>query len=239
MNKIVRLQKVLAESGVASRRKSEELIKNGRVTVNGKVVRELGTKVSPDDFIKVDKKTIKKLDLKTFLFYKPQNIITSTKDEKGRPTVNDFFDPRLHLFPVGRLDYDTSGLILMTNDGQLANIMTHPSFSIEKTYLVKVRGIINNNDLAKIRAGVRTKKSKYSSAKVKIRSIDRERKNSFIEITLTEGKNHEIKDIFSFLGYPVQRLTRIQISFLKDEGLRSGMYRELRPDEINRLKRLK
>lgn len=238
MNKDVRLQKVLSQRGVASRRKSEELIKDGRVRVNGHIVKELGTKIGFNDSIEVDNRPIKQLNQKTFLFYKPQKVITSTHDEKSRLTVADFFDPKLHLFPVGRLDYDTSGLILMTNDGELANIMTHPRFAIEKTYLVKVKGLISGNDLAKIKAGIRVRRTRYAPAKIKVRSVDRERGNSFVEITLTEGKHHEVKEIFSFLNHPVRRLTRIQIAFLKDEGMRSGMFRELREEEITRLKKL-
>ncbi|BDR58664.1 pseudouridine synthase [Xylocopilactobacillus apicola] len=236
MKQGIRLQKILAENGVASRRKSEELIKTGHVSVNGKIVKEMGIKISSKDVIEVDHRIIKKLPQRTFLFYKPQKVITSLKDEKGRPTVADYFPDRLHLFPVGRLDYDTSGLILMTNDGELANIVTHPSFAIEKTYLVKVKGLIGNNDLTRIRNGLKIRGVKYAPAKIKVRSIDRERSNSFVEISLIEGKHHEVKEIFSFLNHPVRRLTRIQIGFLKDEGMRSGMSRELREEEIKRLK---
>ncbi|BDR56544.1 pseudouridine synthase [Xylocopilactobacillus apis] len=238
MNQKIRLQKIMSESGIASRRKSEELIKNGHVKVNGHVVKEMGIQVVSSDKIEVDNRPIKKIVKRTFLFYKPQKVITSTKDEKCRLTVSDFFDPKLHLFPVGRLDYDTSGLIIMTNDGELANLLMHPKYLVEKTYLAKIKGLINSNDLSKIRTGLKIKRVRYAPARIKVKEVDRERGNSFVEITLTEGKKHEVKEIFSFLGYPVRRLTRVQISFLKDEGMRSGMYRELREDEIKKLKSL-
>lgn len=238
MAKKERLQKIMAERGVASRRKSEVLIRSGQVKVNGKVVRELGFKVIPQDLIKVNDRLIKPLEKRSYLFYKPQHVITSTKDDRERLTVNQFFDPKLHLFPVGRLDYDTSGLLIMTNDGELANLLMHPRFAVTKTYLVKIKGIISSNDLEKIRRGLKGKKVQYAPAQVKVRSVNRERGNSFLEITLTEGKNHEVKNIFAYLGYSVRRLTRIQIAFLKDEGMRSGMFRQLTQSEIVRLKRL-
>lgn len=233
-----RLQKVMASSGVASRRKSEILIKSGKVKVNGEVIQTLGFKVSPDDQIKINNHLIKPIAKKSYLFYKPQQVISSTKDEYNRTTVSQFFNPRLHLFPVGRLDYDTSGLLIMTNDGELANLLMHPRFTIPKTYLVKIKGLIKSNDLEKIRRGIRIKNTKYAPAKIKVKKVNKETGNSFVKITLTEGKNHEVKNIFSYLGYSVRRLTRIQIAFLKDEGMRSGMFRQLTDIEIKKLKNL-
>ncbi|MCT6893464.1 MAG: rRNA pseudouridine synthase [Bombilactobacillus mellifer] len=233
-----RLQKVMASSGVASRRKSEILIKSGQIKVNGEVIRTLGFKVSPDDQIKINNHLIKPIAKKSYLFYKPQKVISSTKDEYNRMTVSQFFSPRLHLFPVGRLDYDTSGLLIMTNDGELANLLMHPRFTIPKTYLVKIKGLIKSNDLEKIRQGIKIKNTKYAPAKIKVKKVNKETGNSFVKITLTEGKNHEVKNIFSYLGYSVRRLTRIQIAFLKDEGMRSGMFRQLTDIEIKKLKNL-
>ena len=196
-----RLQKYLSSCGVASRRKSEELISQGKVKVNGKVVTELGIKVTDKDEVCVDNVKVSKQEKEYYLLYKPEKIICSVHDEKGRTTVVDLIDTQEKIFPIGRLDYDTSGLLLLTNDGEITNKLTHPSKNIEKTYYVKVDGIVTYKDINELENGIVLDGIKTKKAKAKIRKIDKQNNKSYVELTITEGRNHQVKNMFASLNH--------------------------------------
>ena len=180
-----RLQKYLSECGVASRRKCEEIILNKKVKVNGKIIDELGHKVSDSDYITVNDIEVKKKEKEYYILYKPEKVICSVKDEKNRTTVIDYINTNEKIFPIGRLDYDTSGLLLLTNDGELANMLTHPSHKVEKKYLAKIDGIINLKDIYMLENGIVLDGIKTKKAKAKIQKIDKKNKKSFVELTIT------------------------------------------------------
>ncbi|KRN93441.1 pseudouridine synthase [Pediococcus stilesii] len=233
-----RLQKVMAEAGVASRRKSEKLISEGHVRVNGEVIKQLGTKVSNHDEIEVDGVPVQREKVVYFLLNKPRGVITSARDDKNRKTVMDFFpDVTERIYPVGRLDYDTSGAVLMTNDGALANGLTHPKFKFEKNYTAKVKGIVNGADLKKLENGIVIDHKKTAKAKAKLISTDDEKKTSLVQLTIHEGRNHQVKNMFMAIGHPVAKLRRDSYSFLTIDGVQSGKWRALKVNEVNRLKR--
>lgn len=235
-----RLQKVIATSGYTSRRKAEELIKSGRVTVNGEIVNTLGSKVSSSDIICIDGTTINKNLIKEYyLLNKPREVICSVEDDKGRKTVVDFIETKTRIYPVGRLDYDTTGLIILTNDGELANILMHPKHRIYKTYIAKIDGILNEDDFKKLRKGVLIDDRKLKIDNVKVRKIDKIKNSSLVEVTIHEGRNHIVRKLFEKLGYDVKKLTRSKFAFLTDEGLKSGEYRILTTKEIKLLYSLK
>jgi len=235
-----RLQKVIAQAGIASRRDAEELIKAGRVTVNNKVVTELGTKVEPKrDRIAVDNKLIKAEKYLYILLNKPKGVITALEDPQGRKTVADLVaNIPERIYPVGRLDYNTEGLLIMTNDGDLTNTLTHPSHEIAKTYLAKVQGYPPEEKLDKLRVGIKLEDGVTAPAKINIIAIDREKELTTLEIVIYEGKNREIRRMCEAIGYPVKNLKRIQIAFLTLEGLRRGQYRQLLAEEVEELKKL-
>lgn len=232
-----RLQKVMAEAGVASRRKSEELIAAGRVWVNGNAVTEQGFKVERHDRIEVDGVPIQKENLVYFLLYKPRGVITSVHDEKNRSTIMSFFpDVVQRIYPVGRLDYDTSGALLMTNDGELANKITHPKYKFEKTYTAKVKGIPSIEKIERLEKGVVIDHKKTAKAKAKILSSDTEKQTAVIQLTIHEGRNHQVKNMFQAIGHPVMKLKRESYGFLNTDGLQPGKWRTLKVSEVNRLK---
>lgn len=230
-----RLQKYLSMCGVASRRKSEELIKKGKVQVNGKIVTELGTKVSNKDIISVNGKIVMVEQKKYYLLYKPEKIVTTTKDEKDRTSVIDLVKSDVKLFPVGRLDYDTSGLILLTNDGELSNLLIHPSKDIEKEYSVKLNGIIKIGEVKELEKGINIDGVKTKKCKIKLKKVDKKNNKSYLSIILTEGKNHEVKKLFNYYGYKVIKLKRERLDFLTLDGLKKGEYRELKSKEVKEL----
>lgn len=230
-----RLQKAIANSGIASRRKAEELILNGKVTVNGKTVLELGTKVSERAKIEVNGVLISKQDKVYYVLNKPRGIITSTKDEHDRKTVVDLIDDDRRIYPVGRLDYDTTGIILLTNDGELANLLMHPRNEIDKVYVAKIQGVIIPSDLMKLKSGVVIDGVKTKKARVKLKKVDKENNTSIVEITIHEGKNHQVKKMFESVGYEVLKLKRERIAFLDLTGLKSGEYRKLTTKEVSQL----
>lgn len=235
-----RLQKVIASSGFTSRRKAEELIKNGKVSVNGSVVTELGTKVSYEDSIVVDGTLLKKETNKEYyLLNKPRGIISSVSDDKDRKTVVDLIDTNTRIYPVGRLDYDTTGLILLTNDGELTNILSHPSNNIEKTYIAKIEGILDVDDINKLKRGIVIEGKKCKPVRFKIRKKDKEKNNSLIEITIVEGRNHIVKKLFHELKHEVIKLKRETYAFLTLGDLKSGEYRQLSIKEVKKLYSLK
>lgn len=233
-----RLQKVIANSGFCSRRKAEEYIKQGKVKVNGKVVTELGTKVSPDATIEVDGFPIVKEETVYYLLHKPRGCLSSTSDDRGRRVVIDFLREKgvtQRVYPVGRLDYDTAGVLLITNDGELANLLMHPRNEIDKVYLVRCQGIITPQALNQLRKGVQLDGYKTSRAKVELLSVDRKHQSSQVRITIHEGKYHQVKDMFKAVGFPVKRLRRERFAFLDVEGLKAGEFRPLKIHEVKQL----
>ena len=235
-----RLQKVIASSGVTSRRKAEELITQDKVRVNGEVVSELGVKVSGNDVVEVNGVMINRDNAKKYyLLNKPRGVISAVSDDKGRSTVVDYINTNERIYPVGRLDYDTTGLIILTNDGELTELLTHPKNQIPKTYVAKIEGLLNKDDIDRLRAGVMIEGRKAYIKDFKIRDKNFEAKTSIVEVTITEGRNHIIKKIFESLKHPVIRLSRIKIAFLEIGNLKSGQYRELTIKEVKKLYSLK
>lgn len=235
-----RLQKVIATSGITSRRKAEELILKGEVRVNGEVVRELGTKISGSDIVEVSGVTINKDTKKVYyILNKPRGVITSVSDEHGRKTVIDFINTNQRIYPVGRLDYDTTGLVILTNDGELANMLMHPKNEIPKTYIAKIEGLLTKDDIDRLKNGIYIEGRKVNTSNFKIRDKNFEKKTSLVEITIVEGRNHIVKKIFESLRHPVIRLTRIKLAFLDISDLKSGEYRELSIKEVKKLYSLK
>ena len=231
-----RLQKVMAEAGVASRRKSEEYIVNGRVKVNGVVVTELGTKVSEDDYILVDEKPIRQERKVYILMNKPRNCVTTVSDDRNRPTVMDHLkNVSVRVYPVGRLDFDTTGALILTNDGKLTNLLTHPSSEVNKVYIATCKGIADDEDLEPLRQGITIEDVKYSPAKVEICKVNEEKQTSIIKITIHEGKNREVKKMMEFVGYDVIKLNRESFGTLSTKGLYQGQYRRLTKEEVKEL----
>ena len=230
-----RVQKVIAASGYCSRRKAEGLIKQGKVLVNGETV-TLGHKVTGNDYIEVEGNAIsEKQDKVYYLLNKPRGIITSTSDDKGRKTVVDLIDDNRRIYPVGRLDYDTTGLIIITNDGELANLLTHPKNNIDKVYIAKIEGLITKGNIRTLENGVVIDGKKTSKSKAKILKADKKSNTSIVELTIHEGRNHQVKNMFKALGYNVIKLKRERISFLTVDGLSSGDYRQLSIHEVKKL----
>lgn len=236
---MVRLQKYLAECGIASRRKCEEYILQGRVKVNGKVVKELGTKIDPDvDIIEFDDKIVRREEKKVYIMlYKPAGYITSVKDPFGRPTVLDLVKVKERIYPVGRLDFDTSGLLLLTNDGELANILMHPKHEIVKTYVAKIKGIPTKEEMERFENGLIIDGRK--TAKAKIRILNVKNRTSVVEIQIHEGRNRQVKKMCKAIGHPVIALKRTKIGELELKGLKPGEWRYLTEDEIRYLKSLR
>ena len=231
-----RLQKLIAESGYCSRRKAEEYIVKGKVFVNGERITELGSKVEGNEEIIVDGNAISKQDKEYYILYKPRGVISSTKDDKGRKTVLDFFDDvTKRIYPVGRLDYDTTGIILLTNDGEFANMMLHPKNKIPKVYIAKLEGIIDGYSIKKIKSGIVIDGIKCIPDRVKLKSADKKSNTCIVEITIHDGRNHEVKRIFESAGYNVIKLKRESIAFLTLQGLSSGEFRKLTIKEVKQL----
>lgn len=230
-----RLQKYLSSCGVASRRKSEALILEGRVKVNDKVIKELGFKVGPKDTVMVDNSLIVKEEKLYYLLYKPEKTICSLKDEKGRKTVIDLIDTKERIFPVGRLDYDTSGLLLLTNDGELTQGLTHPKKNIPKTYIAKIDGILLSNEAKELEKGIVLDGVKTKRAYIKVIKIDKKNNKSYVEITITEGRNHQVKNMFLYFNHKVLKLKRIAYAFLDLSGLKKGEFRKLSIKEVKQL----
>ena len=230
-----RLQKVIAEAGIASRRKAEELITAGRVKVNGKVITELGTKVDTSDKVEVDNKLIEKENKEYYLLNKPRGVITSTSDDKDRKTVIELIDTTSRIYPVGRLDYDTTGALLLTNDGEFANIVMHPSNKMEKIYLAKLEGIIKGEQINKLKNGIKLDNKLVKASRVKLKKIDTDTNKSLVEVSIHEGLNHQVKRMFESVGFHVEKLTRKQIGFFDIKDLKSGEYRRLTPKEVQKV----
>ena len=234
-----RLQKVIASSGYCSRRKAEDLIVQGKVKVNNVVITELGVKVSPTDTVTIDGKALTKEEYEYILLYKPRGYLTTTSDDKDRKTVMDLIETSKRLYPVGRLDYDTSGLLLLTNDGNLTNLLIHPRNNIDKMYVAKIEGILTPIEIKKLENGVMIDDYKTSKSRVKVKKIDKKNNTSLVYITIHEGKNHQVKKMFEAVGHNVIKLKRETLAFLDLSGLKSGEYRYLSLKEVKKLYSLK
>lgn len=235
-----RLNKVIAESGVASRRKADELIKAGKVKVNEEVVTELGLLVSTKDTVKVFNQAISKEEKVYYLLNKPKYVISSVKDEKRRKVVIDLFkkeDREQRIFPVGRLDFLTTGLIIITNDGELSELLAHPRREVEKEYRVTTNKILNKKLLLTLTKGVTIDDDVFVKAKkVKFVKHDNDRKETVFDLVITEGKNRQVRKMVETLGSEVKELMRIRYDFLTPKGLGYGQYRKLKIHEIKKLK---
>ena len=234
----VRIQKVIAQAGVASRRAAEDLIRAGEVLLNGEIVKQMGCKmlIGKDHLSVEGRKVVISPRQKTevYALYKPKNCITTLNDPQGRVTINDFFpQTSARLFPVGRLDYDAEGLILLTNDGDLAYQLMHPRHKVSKGYFVKVRGIVENKALSELRNGPVIDDRRYQRVRVKI--LHNVNDKTWLELFLREGTNRQIKKMFQKIGYPVQKIKRFQIGPIMLGDLQSGESRALSPKEIKQI----
>ncbi len=235
-----RLQKIIASKGFCSRRKAEEYIVKGLVTVNGQKVTELGTKANNDDEIIVDGNILfAKEEKEYYLLYKPEKTISSVKDEEKRTTVIDLIPTKKRIYPIGRLDYNTTGILLLTNDGILANKLMHPSRMVEKTYLAKVEGIITPEEFMKLKKGIIIDNRPVKPTHLKIKKINKTANTTSITITIIEGRNHIIKKIFSSIHHEVIKLKRESYAFLGLENLKPGECRKLTIKEVKKLYALK
>ncbi|OTO77503.1 MULTISPECIES: pseudouridine synthase [unclassified Enterococcus] len=231
-----RLQKIIAHAGIASRRKAEEYITSGRVKVNGDTVKELGTKVGKKEIVEVDGVPIYQEEPVYYLFYKPRGVISAVSDDKNRKVVTDYFAavPE-RIYPVGRLDYDTSGILLLTNDGDFSQRLAHPKHQIDKVYVAKVKGYAEKRSLLPLTKGIRIEGKKTAPARFEILSTDKKAETSIVELTIHEGRNHQVKNMLAAVGLPVQKLKRERYGDLTLQGLRPGEYRRLNTKEINTL----
>ena len=233
---MIRLQKFIADNGYTSRRKAEELIKLGKVKVNGKKA-ILGLKVDNNDLVEIDGLVLNN-DNENKVYYllnKPRGVITSTNDDKGRKTVVDLINTTKRIYPVGRLDYDTTGILILTNDGELANLLMHPKNNIEKVYVAKIKGLIGKKELLRLSRGVFIDGKKTSKAKARIKRYDKKSDTSIVELTIHEGRNHQVKKMFEAIGYNVLKLKREKYAFLDLQNVKSGEYRILNPKEVKKL----
>lgn len=230
-----RLQKFIAASGLCSRRKAEELIKMGKVEIDGEVVTELGVKVSGKESIVVDGELLRREEKEYYLLNKPREVITSCSDDKNRKTVVDLIETDSRIYPVGRLDYDTTGVLLLTNDGEFANIMMHPNNKIDKVYIAKIRGIIKGDSINKLKNGVVIDGKKTEKCRVKLRKTDLKTNSSIVEITIHEGRNHQVKKMFEAVGFEVLKLKRERVGIFTLQGLTSGDYRRLSLKEVSKI----
>nr|WP_207669183.1 pseudouridine synthase [Natranaerovirga pectinivora] len=234
----MRLQKYLADAGIASRRKAEELILAGLIKVNDKVVKELGTKINSEkDVVKYKNKPVGEKEKFIYLLLnKPVGYISSVTDPRKRKTVIDLIKEKERVFPVGRLDYESEGLLIITNDGELTYRLTHPKHHIPKTYMVKVKGFPTDDKLAKLRKGLDL--GEYRTSKTDIRIAKKYKNDTVVEVVLYEGKNRQIRKMFDHIGHPVNSLRRIAIGKIEIEDLKVGEYRKLTKEEIKYLKSL-
>ncbi|AOM82759.1 pseudouridine synthase [Salisediminibacterium beveridgei] len=234
-----RLQKIIAQAGITSRRKAETMIQEGRVYVNGQQVKELGVKADiHQDEIMVDGVPLEKEEPVYYLLYKPAGVISSVDDEKGRRTVIDLVPPEKRVYPIGRLDSDTSGLIVLTNDGEFANILMHPKYKVRKTYIAKVQGMPLRESLKKLEKGILLEDGKTAPAKTKLIKTDNKKGSSVVEITIHEGRNRQVRRMFDAIDHPVLKLKRERYGILDLKGLNAGDWRELKPHEVKTLREM-
>lgn len=232
-----RLQKVIAQAGIASRRKSEEIILAGRVCVNGEVITELGSKVKRGDLVEVDGKPITRENKVYYVMNKPKKTMCTAEDEFDRTTVVSLIPCEERLFTVGRLDYDTSGVLILTNDGEFANQIIHPRYHIPKVYNLTINGILSTAQMNEIKKGIVLDDGiKTMPAKLKITENDPKKQQMSFDLTIFEGRNRQIKRMMEALGFEVRRLHRKQLGFLHCSDLKQGEYRVLKPFEVKQLK---
>ena len=237
----VRLQKIISAAGVASRRAAETLIEQGRVTVNGTTVTELGTKADLDvDDIRVDERRVKRpQQLRYFLLNKPRGYVTTRSDPEHRPTVLDLLKGvREYVYPVGRLDFDSEGLLILTNDGDLAATLTHPKHEVERVYEAQVLGVPDAHDIDRLSRGIVIEGRRTSPAHVELlRERRTEGETSVLRVTIHEGRSRQVRKMADAIGHPVRTLRRVRIGPIADRSLRVGSFRELTPEEVRRLKK--
>ncbi|MEC0089806.1 pseudouridine synthase [Paenibacillus macquariensis] len=235
-----RLQKILAQAGIASRRKCEDLIVAGKVEVNGEVVTTLGTKADPDqDIITVSGRPIRNEKKVYLVMNKPKGVITSASDPEGRKIVSDYLrDIKERVYPVGRLDYDTEGLLLLTNDGEFANLLTHPKHHVPKTYMATVKGVPHGTELDKLKQGIMLDDGMTAPADVEYKDIDTAKNEATISITIHEGRNRQVRRMFEAISHPVIKLKRISFGELLLQNLKRGLFRHLTKNEVEDLIKL-
>lgn len=233
-----RLQKYLAKCGIASRRKCEQIILDGKIKVNGIVINNLGFKVDPDkDIVEYDGKVVTKVQHNIYIMLnKPVGFVTTVRDQFGRPSVIDLIKIKDRIYPIGRLDYNTSGLLLLTNDGDLANKLMHPKYEIDKVYIAKIRGIPDDKELNKFRNGLLI--DNRLTAKAKIEILEKTKNDAIVKVVIHEGRNRQIRKMCELIGHPVLTLKRIKIGDLELGKLKVGQWRYLSDGEVHYLKNL-
>lgn len=239
MEEKMRLQKAMSQLGICSRRQAETYIAEGKVKVNGVVVQEMGLQVSLSDKIELIGQEIKNVELNTvtFLFNKPLGVVSSVRDDRGRKVVTDFFkEENYRLYPVGRLDYNTSGALLISNDGELTNLVTHPSTHLNKTYIVTIDSEVKDEHLEKLRRGVLLDDGMTQPSIIKV--LRRTSTYSLISITIHEGRNRQVRRMFEHFSYHVKNLHRESIGFLNLNGIERGKYRLLSQEEVDKIKKM-
>ena len=230
-----RLQKVIARAGIASRRKAEVMILDGRVKVNGKTVKELGTKVSSKDVVTVNNKAITFEEFVYYVLYKPEGFVSTTSDEFDRNTVLDLVPNDKRIYPVGRLDYDTSGVLILTNDGAFTNKVTSPKHHVEKEYEVKMKGFLRKEESILLARGVQIENYMTKKAVIKNVEYNKDNESTKATIIITEGKYHQVKKMFELVGHPVTKLKRVRFGAVTLDNLRKGEFRLLKPHEYKQL----
>jgi 23S rRNA pseudouridine2605 synthase len=240
-----RLQKILSAAGIASRRAAEVLIQEGRVTVNGQTVTELGTKADPDvDEVRVDGRRVKPVQRRRYiLLYKPRGYITSRSDPQQRPTVIDLLEKggvREYVYPVGRLDYDSEGLLILTSDGELAARLTHPRHGVPREYHARVRGVPDRHELERLSRGIVIEGRRTAPAQVTIAKVIEGEggRDAILSFVIREGRNRQVRDMCDAIGHPVVRLRRVRIGPISDDRIRPGEFRDLTPKEVAALKKI-
>ena len=231
----VRLNKYIASSGLCSRRKADELIQRGKVSVNGNIVTELGFIIMPKDKVFVDKKLVTPAKHQYYRFFKPAGYITTREDEQGRKTIYDLLPEELFsLKPVGRLDKDSTGLLILTNDGDLINQLTHPSIKIPKVYLVSVDSVVHPHELEQMAAGIEIEPGKKAYADITV--LEADKNHTYMQITLYQGMNRQIRKMFEYFGHEVKTLKRIQHGVITLDGLKRGEVKAIKPKQVKELK---
>lgn len=232
-----RLQKVIAAAGVASRRKAEQMILDGRVEVNDQIVTELGVKVSKKDQVRVDGKMLLQEEKCYYMLNKPKGYVSTVSDDKDRKVVTELLtDVKERIYPIGRLDYNTSGLLLLTNDGEFAQLMMHPKFKMPKTYIALIDGFLSREQIRELKSGIVLDDGyKTGKAEIKVLQFDKAHDTSKVQVTIYEGRNHQVRKMFAAVGKTVKSLNRTSFGFLKLEHIPKGHYRELTKQEVKRL----
>lgn len=230
-----RLQKIIQQAGICSRRKAEELISAGKVSVNNEIVTEMGLKVETSDEIRVNGELIIRQDHVYYVMNKPSGYVSTTSDNFNRRTILDLIPVKERIFPIGRLDYDTTGVILLTNDGDFMNALIHPKFKVEKEYHVKVKGLLRKDESLRFQKGLKLDSVTTAPAKIFDVEYDDSKENTFVKIIITEGKYHQVKKMFELVGHPVMKLRRHRFGVVTTDGLAQGEYRLLKPHEIKQL----